>query len=816
MIEELAPNIASTHDMPRTGDQGAEGRPRQYPMTTRDTVRSLPWPRRAAFFASIACVVCWLAGVHAQPGPTVTANDYARAEGFLGYRTAPLVLNAGVRAHWLPDGRFWYRTTRPSGPEFMVVDPVKRTRRPAFDHQQVAAALARASGQTVDAGTLPFQQIELSPDDPTVSFEIELKQYTCDVQGTKCTAADRATGRAEARSPDGRLAAFIRDWNLWVREVPSGRETQLTFDGVKHYGYGTDNAGWRFSDRPIVKWSPDSRKIATFQQDERQVGEMSVVDTRVGRPTLQTWKYPLPGDAVVATIERVIIDVERRTTTRLKMPRDYHRSTVCDDLVCGGEWVDVQWHPRGTEVAFVSTSRDHKVAQLRVAAASTGEVRDIGEERVRTFYESGLGRANWRYLPATNEVIWYSRREDWGHLYVWDARTGRETRALTSGEWNVTQVLHVDERRRVVYFTGVGREPGRDPYFRHLYRVGLDGKGLRLLSAEDGDHDVSFDPSGRFFVDVFSKPDVPPVAIVRTDEGQDVLPLERADVSRLRAAGWKPPQPIVAKARDGVTDLYGLLFTPTHFDPTRRYPIVNNIYPGPQTGSVGTRSFVASRGDAQALAELGFIVVQIDGMGTPWRSRTFHEVSYGDMGDNTLPDQVVAMKDLASRYPWIDLSRAGIYGHSGGGYAAAGALFRYPDFFKVGVAQAGNHDNRNYEDDWAEKWQGLLHVDAQGRSNYDNQANQLVAHQLKGKLLLAHGTMDTNVPPSSTLLVVDALIRANKDFDLILFPNRGHGFGNEPYMIRRRWDYFVRHLLGGEPPAGFELRPPGDRRPAGH
>ncbi len=313
-------------------------------------------------------------------------------------------------------------------------------------------------------------------------------------------------------------------------------------------------------------------------------------------------------------------------------------------------------------------------------------------------------------------------------------------------------------------------------------------------------------PSGAFFVDNFSRPDQPSTSVLRAADGREVLALEKADISKLLAAGWKPPIPFTVKARDGVTDLYGLMFRPTNYDPARKYPIVNNIYPGPQTGSVGSRSFSASRGDTQALAELGFVVVQIDGMCTPWRSKSFHASCYGKMEDNTLPDQVAGMKQLAQRFPWIDIDRAGIYGGSGGGYATAAAMFRYPEFFKVGVSTSGNHDNRGYEDDWAEKWQGLLKKNADGTSNYDGQANQEVAKNLKGKLLLAHGTMDNNVPPYNTLLVVDALIKANKDFDLILFPNRGHGLG-EPYMIRRRWDYFVRHLLGAEPPKEFEITP---------
>jgi dipeptidyl aminopeptidase/acylaminoacyl peptidase len=270
--------------------------------------------------------------------------------------------------------------------------------------------------------------------------------------------------------------------------------------------------------------------------------------------------------------------------------------------------------------------------------------------------------------------------------------------------------------------------------------------------------------------------------------------------------------PITVKARDGKTDLYGLLYRPTNLDESKKYPIVNRIYPGPQTGSVGSRSFAPSRGDTQALAELGFVVVEIDGMGTPWRSKKFHEAYYGNMGDNTLPDQVTGMKQLAERYAWIDLERAGIYGHSGGGYATADAMFRFPDFFKVGISEAGNHDNREYEDDWAEKWQGLLEEKSDRTTNYDSQANQLIAKNLKGKLLLAHGTLDANVPPYNTLLVVNELIKANKDFDLLLLPNRGHGFGNEPYMVRRRWDYFVKYLLGAEPPHEFEMHAPAATR----
>jgi dipeptidyl aminopeptidase/acylaminoacyl peptidase len=362
-----------------------------------------------------------------------------------------------------------------------------------------------------------------------------------------------------------------------------------------------------------------------------------------------------------------------------------------------------------------------------------------------------------------------------------------------------------------VWFRGVGRTAGVNPYYQQFFKVGLDGGKPVLLTPEAADHTVTLSPDGRLFADAWSTPTTPPVTVLRSaDDGRTVAPIATADISRLKAAGWVPPIPFTVKARDGKTDLYGMMFKPTSFDASKKYPIINYIYPGPQVGSVRSRSFLASHGDNQALAELGFVVVAIDGMGTPWRSKAFHDAYFGDIGDNTLPDQVTGMQHLAKRFAWIDLDRAGIWGHSGGGNATAGAMFRYPDFFKVGIAESGNHDNRSYEDDWAEKWQGLPIVGKDGSSNYDDQANQNHAGKLKGHLLLIHGLMDDNVPPTNTLLVVQALVDANKDFDLLLLPDARHGYGSGQvgmYVTRRRWDYFVRHLLDAEPPAGYAIKP---------
>jgi dipeptidyl aminopeptidase/acylaminoacyl peptidase len=379
---------------------------------------------------------------------------------------------------------------------------------------------------------------------------------------------------------------------------------------------------------------------------------------------------------------------------------------------------------------------------------------------------------------------------------------------ITTGEGNVTQVVHVDEKARAIYFMAVGKEAGRDPYFAALYRIHFDGTGMKLLTPEDADHAVTFSPDGRTFVDVASTPTTPQRAVVRDDEGNVVMEVTREDISELRATGWQPLTPITVKARDGKTDLYGFLFKPAKFDAAKKYPVIDRVYPGPQTGSCGSRSFSAAHKDMQSLAELGFVVVCIDGMGTPGRSKSFHDALYGNMEDNTIPDQVAGIKQLAAKYAWIDMGRVGIYGHSGGGAAAAAAMFHAPEFFKVGVSESGNHDNRVYEDDWAEKWIGLLMKNADGTTNYDSQANENFAKDLKGRLLLIHGTMDDNVPPNNTLLVVDALIKANKDFDLMMVPNAAHDYGAAtPYVTRRRWDYFVRYLAGGEPPAEYRMKP---------
>ena len=709
---------------------------------------------------------------------TVTTADYDRAAKMLGPSLNGLVVGGSVSATWLPDDRFWYRTGANNN-DFVLVDPARKTR--------VVCDAARSNC-------------------PGVPSTAEANAAGGGGRGGRGGRGGGGGGRGAAAnqvlSPDGTKAAFIRDWNLWVRDVASGQEKALTTDGTKDFGYATDNAGWASSDRPMLVWSPDSKKIATAQQDERHVGDMFLVETKVGHPTLKAWKYPLPGDSVVAMLSHVIIDVDAGKVTRLQLAPQFHRGSIGDNITMA----DYNWSPDGSKLAMVSTNRDHKTSTLRLADATTGAVRTVFDETVPTHFES---RTGWRVLWPTNEVIWYSQRDNWGQLYLYDLNSGQLKRKITTGEGPVTQISKIDEKTRTIWYAANGRERGQDPYYAHFYKIGLDGGTQVSLTPDDGDHTIQLSPDAKYLVDTYSQADVPPVVTVRdASTGALVMPLEKADISKLVATGWKPPMRIKVKAADGTTDLYGQLFRPTNFDPNKKYPIINNAYPGPQSGSVGSRSFSPARGDKQALAELGFIVVSLDGRGTPGRSKSFHDAYYGSMGrDNTIPDQVAAMKNLAKTYPWIDIDKAAMWGHSGGGFITADAMFRYPDFFKVGIAESGNHDQRQYEDDWGERYQGLLTKGADGVDSYEQEANQSMAKNLKGHLLLAHGTMDNNVPPYNTLLVADALIKANKDFDLLMLPNQPHGYGNmSNYMMRRRWDYFVRYLMGAEPPKEYEIK----------
>ncbi len=743
---------------------------------------------RVAVFALITTSIAF-----AQAGRRVlTSSDYDRATKMLAQNLNGMVVGGIVTPSWLPDGRFSYVRTTLTGTENVVVDPVKKTRE-VVATPPAGAQPAGAAGGRGGRGGVPGGGRGGGRGGVTLT-------KTCGMNVTGLTGAPPAS-----MSPDGTKAIFICDWNLWVKDVATGQERQLTTDGAKDFGYATSNAGWTTSAAAALSWSPDGKKIATQQQDERKVGEMYLVQTPVngGHPTLRAWKYPLAGDPEVAMITRVIIDVETGKVTKLLMAPDFHRARDEDDIDMG----EYLWSPDSTRLGLVSTDRFHKWSTAKLADVTSGEVRTLFTETEKTHVQT---RVQWQILWDTNEVIWYSQRDGYAQLYLMDLKSGQLKNKITDGPGMVTSIARLDVKTRTMWFNAVGKEKGQDPYYSHLYKVGLDGKGFVSLTPDNGTHTAVLSPDGKYVIDTFSQPDVAPETTLRDGTtGALIMPLEKADISRLLATGWKPPMPIKMTAADGKTDIYGLLFRPTNFDPSRKYPIINQAYPGPQSGSVGSRAFSAARGDRQALAELGFVVVSIDGMGTPNRSKAFTDAYFGAMGrHNTIPDQIAGMRELAKRFPWIDIEKTAMWGHSGGGFITADALLRAPfnDFFKVGIAESGNHDQRQYEDDWGERYQGPMVKNADGTDSYAIEATQNHAAGLKGRLFLIHGGMDNNVPPYNTYLVADALIKANKEFDMLIIPNAGHGFGPASnYVMVQRWNYFVKHLLDADPPRNYVI-----------
>ena len=768
---------------------------------------------------------------------TVTWDDYARAEQFLPWNATKRIFNAEVYPQWIAGtDRFWYRRTARDGTSFLLVDPTTGTRAPAFDHVHLAAALSRAAGQHYEHTKLPFESFAFVNDEGAIRFDAAGKRWTCDLTTYDCvSAAPEETPKTEVRSPDGAWAAFVRDGNLFIRAQSTNDERQITDDATPHFAYAalpgsslsavTDRVIGR-PPTPAVVWSPDSTKFVTYRLDERRVRDMhllqSVPTDGTARPTLHPYRYPLPGDDAIPLAHLLVVDAAAGAVVPLKIEpiASMTRTTPFEQR-------NVWWSGDSARVYAICQRRGNRSAALMVADATTGAAGTILEEH-------GLSHVYPHHVPQANTnvhevgtgdaVTWFSQRDGWGHLYLYDAGTGALRAQLTTGAWTVRDTPRVDAANGWVYFTAGGREHDRDPYYRHLYRCTLDGNDLTLLTPEDADHTITFSPTGAYFVDTYSRVDLPPVSVLRAAGGTLVMRLEEADSTALTEMGWRAPERFTVKARDGVTDLYGIIYRPTHFDPARRYPVLDSIYPGPQiiqtpktfgAADAGGRNFWQD----QALAELGFIVVNIDGMGTPFRSKAFVDAAYGaHFGEaGGLTDHIAGLRQLAARDPSLDLRRVGIYGHSGGGFASAHALLSFPDFYTVAVSSAGNHDQMGYLAGWGERYIGMPEGE-----NYAGQRNATLAANLKGKLLLVHGELDDNVHPSLTMQLADALITANKDFDMLIIPFTNHAFFDlrwglaeadrflslsHPYFVRKRWDYFVRHLIAAEPPAGYAIAP---------
>ncbi|MFF4324158.1 DPP IV N-terminal domain-containing protein [Streptomyces sp. NPDC001568] len=745
-----------------------------------------------------------------------TTQDYRAAEQLLRRPARPgeLVVGDKVRPQWIAGGtRFRYAVSNGVGRRFVRVDPAAGTREPAFDHARLATALATASGQEVDPEALPFPGYEAAGD--AVEFGAFGAYWRCRLDDYVCERAEftPAGNPLEVLSPDGKVAVSRREGDLWARSLSDDREWELTTDGEPDHGYGAGPQSTGNSTLlrkiglphlpPAILWSPDSTKVLAHRTDERDVRRTHLVEAAPAdgsAPLLHTQRYAYPGDENLPRAELVVLDVAAGTVVRaraepLLMPN-------VSPILTKWAW----WAPDGSAVYYLDRPRDLRTLTLYRLDPVTGEVTTV-------LGESGGTRVDpnqWLYEPPivrvlADEVLWYSQRDGWGHLYRYDLRTGALLGQVTSGSWGVRQILRVDEAERVVYFTAAGLIE-EDPYRRTVCRVGLDGSGFARVTDDALDHVVTVPDHQEYFLDSASTVDTPPVSRVRDWAGRVLVELERADIGKLTATGWTAPERFRVKAADGVTDLYGVLYRPRGFDPSLRYPVVDNLYPGPQVNRVAPCFDPGGTGlDAEPLAALGFVVVALDGRGTPGRSKAFHDASYGRLADaGGLADHVAALRQLAGTRPWMDLDRVGAFGHSGGGFAAARAMLDFPDLYKAAVALSGSHDARFFNPGFVETYDGAANPEAWARtSNVD------LADRLTGTLLLVHGELDDQVHPSHTLRLADRLLAADKDFELLIVPGAEHTFIDCLAHVRTRaWDFLVRTLMGTQPPAYRPARIP--------
>ncbi|HTI04913.1 MAG TPA: DPP IV N-terminal domain-containing protein [Gemmatimonadales bacterium] len=808
--------------------------------------------RRTRFFAS---AVPWFIAAVVPRSATAqgTLDDYRRA-ATVTQRLSGLTVNVPQVPTWISSTRFWYRKSVKGGNEFMLVDATTGEKRPAFDHAQLATALSSAASGNYSALTLPFSEFTyVDRDSGVIDVDVTGSRYRCSLSRYECTRIGAAPGQggrggavvgrggasgepptpstaciappapegersgrggvagrggagrggAETRavlsgciSPDGQSVAFIQNYNIAVRPTrDEGRSrpgiagnggepgfTLLTYDGSEGDAYQMMS----------IRWSPDSRKLVAYR---RRPGYNRLVHYVLSSPADQLQPkdtsifYRKPGD-VLDFIQPVVVDVSE------------HKTIVVDNALFPNAYQISQaaWRKDSHAFTFEYNQRGHQIYRVIEVDAASGAARTLVSEEPKTFFSyrplngnpSDHG-SNYRFdVDDGKEIIWMSERDGWAHLYLYDGATGKVKNRITKGEWVVRAVDSVDVANRQIYFRASGMIPGQDPYFIHYYRINFDGTGLVKYTAANGNHALFWSPDHAYFVDEYSRVDLPTVMEERRVRDMHVMPIEQGDMSAQLATGWSPPEVFVAKGRDGKTDVWGIIVRPLTFDAKKKYPVIEQIYAGPQ-GSFVPKTWGGGQA-LQPLAELGFVVVQIDGMGTNNRSKAFHDVAWQNLGDAGFPDRILWHKAVAAKYPWYDVTHVGLYGTSAGGQNAMGGLLFHPEFYKVAYANSGCHDNRMDKIWWNEQWMGWPLG-----PQYEASSNVVNANKLQGHLMLVIGEFDTNVDPSSGYQVVNALIQAGKYFDLLVVPNGGHGAGGQ-YAIRKRNDFFVQWLLGAQPP----------------
>jgi dipeptidyl aminopeptidase/acylaminoacyl peptidase len=717
-----------------------------------------------------------------------TVADYERANGLKAKYESAAIDIAGAPT-WIGNThRFWYRKLSRGVNVFMIFDADTLQKNAAFDHDKIAASLSRLTGNTHKPQDLSLTQLRFDNTVTSFTANVDNTAIRCTIADSVCTKTEAPTrAQAPVKSPDGKLEALINNFNLVVRPVASRETIVLSTDGSEGNYYNV---------RSIV-WSPDSTKIAVYRVRPGYKREVRYVESSPEdqiQPKFSSIVYAKPGD-VLDLEQPVLFDVPTRKQLNVDnqlFPNPYELS-------------DLVWRKDGRGFTFEYNQRGHQVYRV-IEVDTSGKPRAVISDEPATFFSyraanGGLGDSGRRYRNDVNdgkEIIWMSERDGWSHLYLYDGSNGSVKNQITRGEWVVRGVQRVDESKRQIWFSAGGTHAGKDPYFLSYYRINFDGSGLVELTTTDANHNGSYSNDGLLFVDNYSRLDLPGVLEVRkTVDNSVVATVERGDNTELARTGWQPPEVFTAKGRDGKTDIWGVIIRPTNFDPSKKYPVIENIYAGPQ-GSFVPKSFL-TYSSMMAQAEIGFIVVQIDGMGTANRSKAFHDVAWKNLGDAGFPDRILWHKAVAAKYPWYDISRVGLYGGSAGGQNALGGLLFHPEFYKAAVSYAGCHDNRMDKIWWNEQWMSWpIGPQYSASSNVDN------AYRLQGELLLVVGEMDTNVDPSSTMQVVHQLIKHNKNFDLLVVPGANHGAARgdryAAYGDHKRYDFFVRHLLGLKPP----------------
>ncbi|HWZ16383.1 MAG TPA: DPP IV N-terminal domain-containing protein [Mucilaginibacter sp.] len=788
------------------------------------------------------------AGARAQTPVAPVKANYQLASRFSPKKLQKLVFTTAVEPHWLKySNRFWYVFENTDIKRWYIVDPAKRSKKLMFDNDKLAAEITLIVKDPFDAQHLPIENLKFTKDESSIQFELKssidvIKKdrkdkkaadslekkvfyFTYNLQTNKLTELknyDKVKPRPTWASiaPDSSAVIFSKKNNLFWMDKENYKkalkneddstivEHQLTKDGIEYYGYGgndnetnVDAVKNKNKRKPSqVLWSPDSKHFVTIRTDNRKVKELWVINSIADpRPTLETYKYEMPGEKESPLREMILFNFEAKTYQKLNTSlfKDQELSTWQAPVLQKNkddEFVPSVWLGTANEFYFYRTGRDLKKIDVCSVDIGTGKVTVHVQERMNTYIDitrPGL-------INGGAELVEWSERDGWGHFYLYD-NAGKLKNQITSGPFHCDEIVKIDEKKRVLYFTASGREPHEDPYYVHLYSVNLDGSGIKLLDAGNFTHTSSLNDNATYFVNTFSRVNTAPKSVLYDTWGTKVMDLETADLSALMAAGYKFPEPFKVKADDGITDLYGVMYKPFDFDPAKKYPIIEYVYPGPQTESV-SKAFSSRMDYVDRLAQLGFIVVSVGNRGgTPERSKWYHTYGYGNLRDYGLADKKATVEQLAVRYPFIDIDRVGITGHSGGGFMSTAAILVYPDFFKVAVSESGNHDNSVYNRWWSEKHNGVKEtITPKGDTTfqYTIDKNPELAKNLKGYLMLSTGDIDNNVHPANTIRLMNALIKANKRFDFVMLPGQRHAYGDmTEYFFWKKADYFVEHLL---------------------